>query len=88
MVIPQQVLAFLIMSLHATTYYLLHAASGRTNTTNNPKLLSVGSDMSLFGSLENTERSATENLNVCWNNYTTCRSKTMTQVLCCQCISN
>lgn len=65
------------MSLHVTTYYLLHAASGRANKPNNPKLLSVGSDMSLFGSPEGIEPSATEMLNVCWNNYTSCRSKTM-----------
>lgn len=58
--IPQQVLALFIMSLHVTTYYLLHAASGRANKPNNPKMLSVYSDMSLFGSLESVERSATE----------------------------
>lgn len=51
-VIPQQVLALFIMSLHVTTHYLLHAASGRADKPNNPKLLSVGSDMSLFGSLK------------------------------------
>lgn len=41
-VIPQQVLALFIMSLHVTTYYLLHAAGGRANKPNKPKLLSVG----------------------------------------------
>lgn len=58
-VIPQQVPALFIMSLHVTTYYLLHAASGRANKPNNPKLLSVGSNMSLFGSPEGIESSAT-----------------------------
>lgn len=59
-VIPQQVLGLFIMSLHVTTYYLLHAASGQANKPNNPKLLSVGSDMSPFGFLQSIEPSSTE----------------------------
>lgn len=46
----------------STCYYLLFitCSSGQANKPNNPKLLSVGSDMPLFGSLENIEPSATE----------------------------
>lgn len=59
-VIPQQVLGLFIMSVHVATCYLLHAASGQAIKPNNPKLLSVGSDMSSFGSLLSIEQSSTE----------------------------